>query len=135
MKKLMDIDIADIISFSKGISWGFNSKILYMAKLLFQICLVSIILYNIFATKNVQNIEEYYPNMLLTTTNSDGSNHYAFRLWENGNPIFWCHIKDNVRKDKINYKLNCPMNYLSTVKLKKFNIIYMSCVIYKHNYH
>lgn len=39
---------------------------------------------------------------------------------ENGYPIFWCHIKDNVRKDKINYKLNCPMNYLSTVKLKKF---------------
>ncbi len=46
------------------------------------------------SSKNVQNIEEYYPNMLLTTTNKIGINHYAFRLWENGNPIFEGFLND-----------------------------------------
>ncbi len=49
---------------------------------------------NIQSTKNVQNIEEYYPNMLLTTTNRIGINHYAFRLWENGNLIFEGFLND-----------------------------------------
>ena len=39
---------------------------------------------------------------------------------ENGYPIFWTYIKDNVKLSKVNKDLVCPMNYLSTIKLQKF---------------
>ena len=44
---------------------------------------------------------------------------------ENGYPIFWKLIKENKNKikfpnNKINKKLNCPMNYLTELKLQDF---------------
>ncbi len=37
----------------------------------------------------------------------------------NGYPLFWSIIKKDFDKNKINYSLECPMNYLSKVKFKK----------------
>lgn len=42
---------------------------------------------NIKSIENVQCIEEYDSHYLLTTTNLIGTNHYLFRLWENGNNV------------------------------------------------
>lgn len=39
---------------------------------------------------------------------------------EHGYPIFWKMIRPDFNSNRINPRLNCPMNYLSTVKVKKF---------------
>lgn len=45
--------------------------------------------------ENAQCIEEYNINYLLTTTNKFGTNHYAFRLWENNSDIFEGFLQDS----------------------------------------
>lgn len=49
---------------------------------------------NIKSIENVQCIEEYDYNYLLTTTNLIGTNHYLFRLWENGNNVLEGFLND-----------------------------------------
>lgn len=39
---------------------------------------------------------------------------------ENGYPVFWKLIRPDFNINRINPRLNCPMNYLCTVKTKKF---------------
>lgn len=39
---------------------------------------------------------------------------------EHGYPVFWKLIRPDFNSERINLKLNCPMNYLCTVKMKKF---------------
>jgi hypothetical protein len=46
------------------------------------------------SSENVQCIEEYDPDHLLTTTNRIGTKHYAFRLWENGNNVLEGFLND-----------------------------------------
>ena len=49
---------------------------------------------NLKSNENVQCIEEYDPDHLLTTTNRIGTKHYAFRLWENGNNVLDGFLQD-----------------------------------------
>lgn len=39
---------------------------------------------------------------------------------ENGYPIFWMGIRRDFNRNRINYALKCPMNYLYKLKLNKF---------------
>lgn len=38
---------------------------------------------------------------------------------DNGYPLFWALIRPEFNKKRINYRLSCPMNYLSTVSIRK----------------
>lgn len=39
---------------------------------------------------------------------------------QHGYPIFWRYVNNNVKQSKINYNLKCPMNYLCSIKFKKY---------------
>lgn len=55
---------------------------------------------------------------------------------ENGYPVFWKIIRPDFNMKRINPRLNCPMNYLCTVKPRKFKSKYstlpMSDFFIKH---
>ena len=41
-------------------------------------------------------------------------------IQQHGYPKFWLNIRRDFNKDKINYKLSCPMNMLSEIKFPEF---------------
>lgn len=83
------------------------------------------------SSENVQCIEEYDPDHLLTTTNRIGTKHYAFRLWENGNNVLEgflndtrCIISDiEVLGDSVYFCGNRDVNGNQIGYIGRFNIV------------